>query len=174
MKTIAAIINLSCTPDLSEAARAIQLECGPIVNVRVIEAECFDDASVSMDFALETIMGADLVMIDARAERRLTRELSRILRDYRKTVVVLVAANAATFALIRMGPFRGDRMFNPDADRELSIRMYRRTQRFAKITKYIGTVAPIGMALHMKNWIVAQQYYTEGGLENMRGLLLFY
>jgi cobaltochelatase CobN len=39
--------------------------------------------------------------------------------------------------------------------------------------KNIGSVLPFGKLKHMRNWIIAQEYYSNYGKENIKGLLLF-
>ena len=50
---------------------------------------------------------------------------------------------------------------------------YVKAKKFSELTKRIGSVIPFGKLKDMRNWVIAQEYYSNYGKENLKGLLLF-
>ncbi|MDY6933385.1 MAG: cobaltochelatase subunit CobN [Spirochaetota bacterium] len=173
MKKIIALTTINNTLSLREAMQDIRREYGNIVEIKKIYFDDYDNPDVSLQKIEDEIDASDIILIDIRGDVRVGRELPSILEQRNKTIVVLVAGSVNIFALTRMGKFRGTRIFNTEKDRDFNLNEYIRTKKFAELTKRLAGFLPVGMIRDMRNWIIAQEYYTEGNPENFKNLILF-
>ena len=165
---------MSNTAALRDALDAVRAEYGTIATLKKIYFTDYEDPDVSLAPLGAALQWADIVLVDIRSDIRIARELSgEIGRLTGKTIVVLVGANQQILALTRMGSFSSARMFKPGADREFNVHTYIKAKKFSELTKKAGALLPFGALKHMRNWIIAQQYYQEGDNENLKHLLLF-
>ncbi len=174
MKNILALTTMSNTAALRESLDAVRHEYGAIAILKKIYFTDYEDPDISLAPLQTSLQWADIVLIDIRSDIRIARELPcEIARLNGKTIVVLVGANQQILALTRMGSFSSARMFKPGADREFNVHSYIKAKKFSELTKKAGKLLPFGVLKHMRNWILAQQYYQEGDAENLKNLLLF-
>lgn len=162
------------TMALRDALDAVRSEYGHIASLRKIYFTDYENPDVSLLPLKSALQWADIVLVDIRSDIRVARELPQeIMRLHGKTIVVLVGANQEILSLTRMGSFSSARMFKPGADREFNVHTYIKAKKFSEFTKKVGSLMPFGALKHMRNWIIAQQYYQEGDAGNLKNLLLF-
>ena len=110
---------------------------------------------------------ADIVLIDVRSDTRLGRCLPELLAGHNKTVVVLIAVSNDIFALTRMGAFSGRMIFKPGRERPFSINDFIKAKKFAALGKKLTSLLPVRMLRDMNRWMLLQQYYAQGGADNL-------
>ncbi|MBD3190582.1 MAG: magnesium chelatase subunit H [Candidatus Heimdallarchaeota archaeon] len=159
---------------LNEAVQAIKDEYGKLFELKKIFFNNYHNPAISLNSLKEEIDKATIILLDIRGDIRLARELPAILEGETKTIVVLVGAKWNLMALCQMGKFQGKTLFKaPKEDKEFNLESFLKTRRFAKLSKKLGKFLPFGMLKDMRNWVLAQEYYLEGGPENIKNLLLF-
>jgi cobaltochelatase CobN len=174
VKNILALTTMSNTAALRDALDAVRAEYGAIATLKKIYFTDYEDPDISLAPLKAALQWADIVLVDIRSDIRIARELpGEIGRLTGKTIVVLVGANQQILALTKMGSFSSARMFKPGTDREFNVHTYIKAKKFSELTKKAGTLLPFGALKHLRNWIIAQQYYQEGDAENLKHLLLF-
>lgn len=173
MKKILALTTIDTTVALKEAVEKIKEEYGDIVAVTKIYLHEYDNPDVPLEPIEKVIDSADIILIDIRGDVRIGRELPNMLRDKNKTIVVLVAGDQHIFALTKMGKFKGEKIFKPGREKEFDVHTYLKAKKFSELIKKLGYIFPLGMLKDMRNWVLAQQYYTEGDPENLKNLILF-
>jgi cobaltochelatase CobN len=173
MKRILALTTIGNTAPLKEAVEEIKRGYGDILEVTKVYLHEYEYPDVSLEPIEKAIDEADIILVDIRGDVRIARELPRMLEGKDKTVVVLVAGGQHIWAWTKMGKFRGDKIFKPGKEKEFNVHTYMKTKRFSDLAKKLGYILPFGMLRDMRNWILAQQYYSEGDPENLKNLLLF-
>jgi len=158
---------------MAEAVKSIHKDSGDVFRFERIYQDRYEDPSVSLEPVKDLIYQSDILLIDIRSDCRVARELPAMLSDYSGTVAVMVAADQSLFALTRMGKFRGDRIFKPGTDKDFNVHIYKKTRRFSEMTKRLGKLLPFGMMKDMRNWVLAQEYYSEGDAGNLKNMLAF-
>lgn len=171
MKRILFLTTLNNTQSLKEACESILKTYGNIVEVKKVYLDEFEKPYISLEPLKKEIKMADIVLIDIRGDTRTGRELPSLVEGKDKTVCVLVAGDQKIFSLTRMGKFKGEMIFK-GKEKKFDIHAYVRTKKISEITKKLGKLFPFGVLRDMKNWILAQQYYAEGGTENIKNLIL--
>lgn len=173
MKRILALTTINDTVFLKEAIKRIRQEYGDIVKVKKIYFSEYENPDISLKTIEEEIDLSDLILVDIRGDIRVGRKLPNMLRKKDKTVVVLVGGSQHLFALTKMGKFKGEMIFKPGREKESDVRNYIKAKKFSQFSKKLGQIIPFGVLKDMRNWILAQEYYTEGGIENLKNLFLF-
>ena len=173
MKKIVALTTIGNTAPLKEAVEEIKRGYGDILEVTKVYLHEYDSTDISLEPIEKSIDEADIILVDIRGDVRIARELPRMLEGKDKTVVALVAGGQHIWALTKMGKFRGDKIFKPGKEKEFNVHTYVKTKKFSNLTKKLGYILPFGMLKDMRNWVLAQQYYSEGDPENLKNLLLF-
>lgn len=171
MIRILALTTLNNSAGLKQACDELRARYGQVCSLQKIYFKDYESPDAPFASLHAAIREADLVLVDVRSDSRLGREIPGLLREYTGTVVVLVGAGPEIFALTRMGRFRGSMMFKPGADREFSIDAFLKAKKFSQLTKALGRLVPFGMLKDMRIWMLAQEYYAEGGAENLKNLL---
>jgi len=173
MKKILALTTINNTVALKEAVEKIKEEYGNIVEIRKIYFDDYENPDVSLEPIEKEIDSSDIILVDIRGDIRVGRELPKMLEGKDKTVVVLVAGSQHIFALTKMGKFRGERIFKPEREKEFNVHTYIKAKKFSELTKKLGKFLPAVMLKDMRNWVLAQEYYAEGDVENLKNLILF-
>jgi len=172
MRKILALTTIGNTISLKEAVEEVKKEYGDILEVKKIYLHEYESQDVSLDEVKKSIDEADIILVDIRGDVRIGRELPKMLEGKDKTVVVLVAGGQHIWQLTKMGKFSGDKFFKGE-EKEFNIHSYRRMRKFTDFFMKISLFLPFGMLKDMRNWILAQRYYSEGDTENLKNLLLF-
>ena len=102
----------------------------------------------------------------------MSRSLPELLGGQNKTVVVLIAVSNDIFALTSMGAFSGRVMFKPGQDRSFSITDYIRVKKFSSLGRKLSSLLPLRMLRDMNRWMLLQEYYAQGGVDNLHNMLL--
>ncbi len=172
MKKIIAITSFDNSLPLKQAMDDVKQIIGSDVKINKIYFKDFESPEISLESLKQSVSQADIVLLDVRSDSRLGRELPLILKDFTKTVVVLVGSDNAVFSLTRMGKFKGNMMFNPLKDTALSWEKFAKIKNYIKFSKKLLGLFPVGILGDIRNWMLAQEYYAEGGRENIKNLLL--
>jgi len=173
MKRILALTTVGNTAPLKEAVERIKREYGNIVEVTKVYLHEYDAPDTPLEAVERAIASADIILVDIRGDVRIARELPGMLEGRNKTVVVLVAGSQHIWAWTKMGKFTGDKIFKPGREKAFDVHAYVRAKKFSNLTRKLGYILPFGMLKDMRNWVLAQQYYSEGDAENLKHLLLF-
>ncbi len=172
MTRILAITTLNNSSELKEAADRIHVRYGPVARIEKLYLKDFEAPDASFDGVRASIRNADILLVDIRADTRLGRALPRLLADFTGTVVVLIGVGNDIFALTRMGSFRGSRLFKPGREKTFTIDSFIKARRYSELTERLTAMLPFGMLGDMRRWMKAQQYYSEGGVDNLENMLL--
>ncbi len=173
MKKILFLTTLNDTRPLKEALDSIKREYGEIVRVTKVYLDEYERPDIPLDPLREAIAESDIILIDIRGDIRVLRELRPLIKASQKTIVVLLGASPEILSLTKMGRFRGEMMFKEGTDREFSVHTYVKTKKFSNLSKKLAKICPFGILKDLRNWLIAQEYYTEGGVENLKRLILF-
>ncbi|MCM8760261.1 MAG: cobaltochelatase subunit CobN, partial [Candidatus Omnitrophica bacterium] len=171
MKKILALTAINNTVALKEAVEKIRKEYGNIVKIRKIYFDEYEKPDVPIEPLEKDIDSSDIILVDVRGDIRVGRELPRMLEGKEKTVVVLVAGRQDIWKLTKMGKFKGEMIFKGE-EKEFNIHTYIKAKKFSELAKKLGKIIPFGRLRDMRNWVLAQQYYSEGGAENLKNLIL--
>ena len=171
MTRIVLVTSLGQNAALKRALSDIRRDCGDVVTVTIFFPHDFDHPDTPLSPVSQALETADLLLVDIRSDCRLGRALPELIAEREMTIVVVLGAGPATFALTRMGAFRGSRLFKESA-KPFTIDDFIRTKRFSALTKTLGRLLPVRMLRDMRVWVLAQEYYSAGGSVNLRNLLL--
>lgn len=168
---IFALTTINDTSSLKEALEKIKKEYGDIVAVKKVYIDEFENPDVPLDPIKEEIDSSDIILVDIRGDGRIARELPRMLEGKDKTVAVLIAGSRDIWRLTRMGKFKGETIFKGE-ERQFDISTYIKAKKFSELAKNLGKLLPYGTLKDMRNWVLAQQYYSAGDAENIKNLIL--
>lgn len=171
MKKILAFTTINDTVALKEAVEKIRKEYGNIVEIKKIYFDEYEKPDVPMEPLEKEIDSSDIILVDIRGDIRVGRELPRMLEGKEKTVVVLVAGGQHIWKLIKMGKFKGEMIFK-GKEKEFNVHTYIKAKKFSELTKKLGKIMPFGVLKDIRNWVLAQQYFSEGDAENLKNLIL--
>ncbi len=131
-----------------------------------------DEELVSLADLEHDLKRTDLVLADLRGSTRATAVAAAVLEKTDNTVACLSGGSPEMMALVRMGSFSFREMLEHRKTRteEPSI------QRIQKIMRWIeraGDVLPAGKLKHIRNWNKASRYWSHGGKNNVKNMLVF-
>ncbi len=174
MKTVNSFLLLSTidnTRELREALAEIRAEYGEILSVKKIYFSDWERGRIDPKEVEEAAKSARVILVDIRGQTEFTDRIRELMTGSTATVVVLVGGSRDIFSLTRMGSFSGADL--PRREGRFDIEAYLKARKFAEIAKNLGSVLPVGKLKHMRNWVVACEYYAEGGKKNLKNLFLF-
>jgi cobaltochelatase CobN len=169
---ILALTAMDNSSDLNAAAGRLLAEHGDLCSIQKFYFNDVESHSASLEPVREAVAAADIILIDVRSDTRLGRILPDMLAGHNKTVVVLIAASNEVFALTNMGAFSGSMMFKPGQDRSFSITDYIRVKKFSALGRKLSGLLPVRMLRDMNRWMLVQEYYAQGGADNLYNMLL--
>lgn len=172
MTRVVALTSLDSSAPLREAVDRIQACYGRIISLEKHYVKDFEPPDIPLAPLARSIAQSGIVLVDVRSDSRLARNLPGLLADFTGTVVVLVGVSNDIFALTRMGSFSGARLFKPGQDRPFSIDAFIKTKKYSQLTGRLTALLPFGVLGDMRRWMAAQQYYSEGGPDNLENMLL--
>ncbi len=159
------------TRELREAVSELKIEHGNILSLRKIYLHDLEKGQISLDEVERELQTSQIILVDIRGQSGISDFLQKLLPQTKATIVVLIGGSSQIFALTRMGSFKGSDIFK--GDRQMDVESFIKARKFSELTKKIGSVFPLGKLKDMRNWIIAQEYYSNYGKENIKGLLLF-
>jgi cobalamin biosynthesis Mg chelatase CobN len=167
------LTTIDNTRELREALAEIKAEYGEILSLRKVYFSDWERGELELAQVEEVVRSADVILVDIRGQTELTDHLRKIIPESRAaTVVVLVGGSREVFSLTRMGSFSGSDLPQGEGS-SFDIESFLRVKKFTELTKKIGSFLPVGKLKHMRNWVLACEYYAEGGKENLKNLFLF-
>ncbi|MCU7787540.1 cobaltochelatase subunit CobN [Pyrobaculum sp. 3827-6] len=155
MKVLIIATSAEWAQNVALAVRRIRERLGPVLAVRYRRAE-----SAPPDVLKRDVEWSDVVLVDVRGG---LGPLEELLRG-EKTVFGLVGSS---MALTRVGGFK-----MPSEAFDRSDVPKPPPQFVTDIVKGLGSLVPVGVLKHMKNWALAVEYWTYGGVENLENLFL--
>ena len=158
------------TWELRQAIREIIAERGEVITVRKMYLDDLDRGRLSLGEIEEAIMSSDIILVDVRGQTRITEYLPRFFDQSNATVVVFPIGSTEIFALTRMGSFNGTDIFK--GDMKVDVNTFSKIKFAGEATKLLGRFLPFWKIKDMRNWVLAGQYYTEHGTENLKNMLL--
>ncbi len=164
------LTTLDNTWELLQAIREIKSEYGEIIAVRKLYLDDLDRGRLSLGEIEQAIQSSDIILVDVRGQTRITEYMSRFFSQSEATIVVFPIGSVEIFALTRMGSFNGADIFR--GDMKVDINTFSKLKVAGEITKLMGRVLPFWKLKDMRNWVLAGQYYTESGVENLKNMLL--
>jgi cobalamin biosynthesis Mg chelatase CobN len=159
------------TRELREALAEIRAEYGEILSVEKIYFSDWERGRIDPREVEEAVKSARVILVDIRGQTEFTDQLRELITRSAATVVVLVGGSRNILSLTRMGSFSGADL--PRREGRFDVEAYLKARKFAEIAKKLGSVLPVGKLKHMRNWVLACEYYAEGGKENLKNLFLF-
>ncbi len=159
------------TRELREALAEIRAEYGEILSVKKIYFSDWERGTIDPGQVEEAVKSAWVILVDIRGQTEFTDRLRELVTGSAATVVVLVGGGRDILSLTRMGSFSGADL--PRREGRFDIEVYLKARKFMELTKKLGSVIPVGKLKHMRNWLLACEYYAEGGKENLKNLFLF-
>lgn len=171
MIKIIALTTLDNTLNLKKAVEEAKKEVGNVFTLKKVYLDDYEDPEVSLETLEREIDEADIVLVDIRGDVRVGRELPRILEGKKKTVIVLLGGGQHIQRLTKMGKFDASKIFK-GPEKEFNVHTFMRIKKLSELTEKIGRVLNVGMMKDMRNWILAQRYYYEGTVENLKNLIL--
>ncbi len=172
MNKILALTTMNNTVDLKDAVNDINDSYSGILHLQKVYFDDYEDPRVSLAPLKNAIDCSDIVLVDVRGDVRIARELTYLLSETKATIIVLIGGSQRTFALTRMGKFRGDKIFKPGRESQFDVNSYIKAKKYSEMTKRLGKFLPVGSLKDMRNWVLCQEYYAEGGRNNLRNMLL--
>ncbi len=162
--------TLDNTRELREAMKEIKEEYGEILSLRKIY---FSDWDKKPDYTQmeEAISNAQVILVDIRGQSPFTDWVRQAIAGSSAIVAVLVGGHRDIMSLTRMGSFSGSDI--PSREGAFDVEAFLKVKKFSELTKKLGSILPLGKLKHMRNWVVACDYYAEGGTENLKNLFLF-
>ncbi|MEW6189692.1 MAG: magnesium chelatase subunit H [Actinomycetota bacterium] len=166
----AILTSTSMSKWISEALQQIREEYGDIIKVRLynwheIEEELVEDSTLG-----KNLQNADIVLIDIRGGGRPSKIVSETLSSTKNTVIVLCGGSEYVLSLTRMGSFSMDKIMQRRKTTGID---YKKIQKISNMIDKMGKILPLGFLKHARNWIIAMKYWSNGGTENIKNLLLF-
>ena len=171
MIRILALTTINDMTAFREAIRLIVDEYGEILSFKKIYLDEYEDPDVPVQQLEKEIDSSDIILLDIRGNTRVGREIFPTLQKKEKTIVVLVAGEKNIWRLIRMGSFKGEMIFK-GKEREFNLQNYLRSRKLSELTEKLGKFLPLGALKDMRNWVLAQKYYSEGDPLNLKNLIL--
>jgi len=163
--------TLDNTRELRDAVSELKAERGDIFSFRKIFLNDLEKKRISLGEIEGELQTSQIVLVDIRGQSGLSDHLEELLPRSEATIVVLIGGSTDIFALTRMGSFKGSDIFK--RERQMDIDGFIKAKRFSELTRKLGSILPFGKLRDMRNWVISQQYYTDYGKENLKGLLLF-
>ncbi|MFN3568390.1 MAG: cobaltochelatase subunit CobN, partial [Caldimicrobium sp.] len=171
MKKILALTTINDMTAFKEAVSQIRKEYGDIVIIKKVYFDEYENPDISLNKLKDEIDTSDIILIDIRGDNRIRRELPHLLEGKDKTIVVLLAGDQSVWKLTKMGKLSGEMLFKGE-EKEFSLQAFMRVKKISELTEKLGKIFPFGVLRDMRNWILAQQYYSEGDTENIKNLIL--
>ena len=156
--------TLDNTRELREAMKEIKGEYGEILSLRKIY---FSEWDKKPDYTRmkEAINQAQVILVDIRGQSRFTDWVRQAIADSSAVVTVLIGGHRDIMSLTRMGSFSGSDI--PSREGAFDVEAFLKVKKFSELTKKLGAILPLGKLKHMRNWVLACDYYAEGGTQNL-------
>lgn len=165
------LTTMDNTRELREALTEIRAEYGEILSVKKIYFSDWERGKIDPAEVEEAARSSRVILVDIRGQTEFTDRLRELVAGSAATVVVLVGGSRDILSLTRMGSFSGADL--PRREGRFDIEAYLKARKFMELAKKLGSALPVGKLKQMRNWVVACEYYAEGGKENLKNLFLF-
>lgn len=165
------LTTIDNTRELREALAEIRAEYGDILSMKKIYFSDWERGAIDPAEVEKAVRSSRIILVDIRGQTEFTDRLQDLLAGRDAAVVVLVGGSRDILSLARLGSFSGADL--PQREGRFDIEAYLKAKKFMELAKRLGSVLPVGKLKHMRNWLVACEYYAEGGKENLKNLFLF-
>jgi cobaltochelatase CobN len=170
------LINAAQSESLHLAVERFWQEHGRRFEARVFAVNDIEEETTPPEAVRQALREASLVFLDVRGGGRTVGLAAAALAATGQPVVVLVGGSPELMRLVRLGSFSFGQMMRsspaakPKGGQPFSLR---RVQQLMRLIEKGGSLLPIGRLRHARNWARAVRYWTHGGPENLKNLLVF-
>jgi cobaltochelatase CobN len=169
------LLNAAQTETLRQAVELLERELGRVLAVRAFPVSDLEEERLSAEEVRRALTEADVVLLDIRGGGRAAGLAAATLAHTRQPVLVLVGGSPEMLRLVRLGSFAlgdllGRREAKPSGGHPFSLQ---RLQQLMRLIEKGGSLLPWGRLRHARNWARAVRYWTHGGPENLKNLLIF-
>ncbi len=170
------VINAAQSEALVKAITLFRQECGPQFEAKIFHVSDIEEEVVPTAQVRQALAEAAIVFLDIRGGGRAAGLAAATLAGTDQPVLVLVGGSPDLMRLVRLGSFSFGQMMGrapaarPSGGQSFSLR---RVQQIMHLIEKGGSLLPIGRLRHARNWARAVRYWTHGGPENLKNLLLF-
>jgi cobaltochelatase CobN/magnesium chelatase subunit H len=169
---------------LSQAIEEIRRDRAPGLTIDVYLTHLIQQQAVDEAVILASMQRADAVLFDLRGNP--DRAVALVQQGHARTqdqgtpFIPVFGGGPTVLCLLRMGGFNLERAFNrrgsqrqDSADTPAMSTNYRRIKQMNEVVEKLGSLLPIGVLRHARNWVRCTQYWTNSGVDNLREMLLF-
>lgn len=163
---------------LSEAVEQIEAQHGPLFDLEVYLTHLIQEQAVDPANVLDSMVESDVVLFDLRGNP--DRAIALVSRGFELTAdrgtpfIPVFGGGPRVLRLLRMGGFSMARVMRNrgGGSRNVSTN-YRRIKQLNQLVEKLGSLLPIGVLRHARNWVRCTEYWTNSGVDNLREMLLF-
>ncbi len=169
---------------LNQALDQISARYGQILDVRVFLTHLIQADAVNPETVLGAMTNSDVVLFDLRGNP--DRALALVREGFERTAskntpfIPVFGGGPSVLRLLRMGGFSMARVMQRASGRRAEgegssavSTNYRRIKQLNQVVEKLGTLLPVGVLRHARNWVRCTEYWTNSGSDNLRELLLF-
>ena len=170
------LINAAQSEVLHIAVERFWQEHGRLFEARVFAVSDIEEEVVPVAVVRQALKEAQVVFLDVRGGGRSVGMAAATLAATDQPVLVLVGGSPELMRLVRLGPFSFAQMMRRTPEAEPSGGQTFSLQRVQQIMRLIekgGSLLPFGRLRHARNWARSVRYWTHGGPENLKNLLVF-
>ncbi|MFZ2088593.1 MAG: cobaltochelatase subunit CobN, partial [Desulfobaccales bacterium] len=170
------LINAAQSESLHLAVERFWQEYGRIFEVQIFAVNDLEEETVPIPVVRRALTEAAVVFLDVRGGGRAVGLAAATLAATDQPVLVLVGGSPELMRLVRLGSFSFGQMMRstpvakPTSGQSFSLR---RVQQIMRLIEKGGSILPIGRLRHARNWARSVRYWTHGGPENLKNLLVF-
>jgi len=170
---------------LNAALAQIEARYGQMFDLRVFLTHLIQADAVAPEVVLDAMVGSDVVLFDLRGNPdravALVQEAFARTADAGTPFIPVFGGGPSVLRLLRMGSFSmarvmqrasGRRSVEAESTSSISTN-YRRIKQLNQVVEKLGSLLPIGVLRHARNWVRCTEYWTNSGADNLREMLLF-
>lgn len=158
---------------IADALREIEGEYGRILDCHVYPSFQIETGHADETAFRENLRRSDVVLVDVRSANKTSKILHEELDHTDQTVISMVGAAKELLDLTRMGSFKASSIPSEGFEFDEVYKDMTKVFRIQRMIKRLGTVLPFGALKHMRNWILAIEYWQNYGAHNLKNLFLF-
>ncbi len=164
---------------LNTAIAQIKERHGKILDIQVFLTHLIQANAVETETVLEAMLASDVVLFDLRGNP--DRAVALVQQAFDRTAeaatpfIPVFGGGPSVLSLLRMGSFSMAKVMQRASNQrstDISTN-YRRIKQLNQIVEKLGSLLPLGLLRHARNWVRCTEYWTNSGVDNLRELLLF-
>jgi cobaltochelatase CobN/magnesium chelatase subunit H len=164
---------------LAEALRQVEDRHGKLFELDVYLTHSIQEQTIEPAQVLSSIQESAAVLFDLRGSP--DRAVALVAEGLSRTAecgipfIPVFGGGPTVLRLLRMGGFSMARVMRErrgGRDRAVSTN-YRRIKQLNQVVEKLGSLLPVGVLRHARNWVRCTEYWTNSGADNLCELLLF-